>query len=44
MDSFPLASVVTYDPGAVEWKWQRIQQERGTNNTDLQRAQRLLMH
>jgi len=31
---------VTYDPGAVERKWQRIWQERGTNNTDLQRAQR----
>jgi len=33
-------SVVAYDPQAVERKWQRIWQERGTNNTDLQRAQR----
>jgi leucyl-tRNA synthetase len=31
---------ITYDPSAVEQKWQRIWQERGTNNTDLQRAQR----
>ncbi|HMJ17684.1 MAG TPA: leucine--tRNA ligase [Gemmatimonadaceae bacterium] len=38
-DPFP-SSAVTYDPGAVERKWQRIWQERGTNNTDLQRAQR----
>ena len=32
--------VVAYDPQAIERKWQRIWQERGTNNTDLQRAQR----
>ncbi len=38
-DPFP-SSAVAYDPGAVERKWQRIWQERGTNNTDLQRAQR----
>ena len=31
---------VTYDPSAIEEKWQRIWQERGTNHTDLQRAQR----
>ncbi len=34
------SSVVAYDPQAIERKWQRIWQERGTNNTDLQRAQR----
>jgi leucyl-tRNA synthetase len=33
-------SVVAYDPQAIEQKWQRIWQERGTNNTDLKRAQR----
>src|SRR6195256_1925954 len=33
-------SVVAYDPQAIETKWQRIWQERGTNNTDLHRAQR----
>src|SRR3954462_14962443 len=33
-------SVVAYDPQAIEQKWQRIWQERGTNHTDLQRAQR----
>ena len=33
-------SVVAYDPQAIERKWQRIWQERGTNHTDLQRAQR----
>ena len=33
-------SVVAYDPQAIERKWQRIWQERGTNNTDLHRAQR----
>jgi leucyl-tRNA synthetase len=38
-DPFP-SSVVTYYPGAIERKWQRIWQERGTNNTDLQHAQR----
>ena len=31
---------ITYDPSAVEEKWQRIWQERGTNHTDLKRAQR----
>ena len=31
---------ITYDPSAIEQKWQRIWQERGTNHTDLQRAQR----
>jgi leucyl-tRNA synthetase len=31
---------ITYDPSAIEEKWQRIWQERGTNHTDLQRAQR----
>ncbi|HEY6090038.1 MAG TPA: leucine--tRNA ligase [Gemmatimonadaceae bacterium] len=34
------SSAVTYDSGAIERKWQRLWQERGTNNTDLQRAQR----
>jgi leucyl-tRNA synthetase len=34
--SEPLA----YDPGAIERKWQRLWQERGTNNTDLVRARR----
>jgi leucyl-tRNA synthetase len=38
-DPFP-SSAVTYDAGVIERKWQRIWQERGTNNTDLQRAQR----
>ena len=38
-DPFP-SDAVTYDPSAVELKWQRIWQERGTNHTDLQRAQR----
>jgi len=33
-------SVVVYDPQTIERKWQRIWQERGTNHTDLQRAQR----
>jgi leucyl-tRNA synthetase len=33
-------SAVVYDPQAIERKWQRIWQERGTNNTDLERAQR----
>ncbi|MFL5463443.1 MAG: leucine--tRNA ligase [Gemmatimonadaceae bacterium] len=32
--------VVAYQPQTIERKWQRIWQERGTNNTDLQRAQR----
>jgi leucyl-tRNA synthetase len=37
----PLPSdAVTYDPSAIEEKWQRVWQERGTNHTDLQRAQR----
>jgi leucyl-tRNA synthetase len=36
----PPSPAITYDPAAVEQKWQRIWQERGTNNTDLQRAQR----
>ncbi len=31
---------ISYDPTAIEQKWQRIWQERGTNHTDLQRAQR----
>ena len=35
-----LSEPVPYDPEAIERKWQRIWQERGTNNTDLQRAQR----
>ena len=35
-----LSDPISYDPGAIERKWQRIWQERGTNNTDLQRAQR----
>ena len=38
-DPFP-SEIVTYDPSAIEQKWQRTWQERGTNNTDLQRAQR----
>ncbi len=33
-------SVVAHDPIAIQRKWQRIWQERGTNHTDLQRAQR----
>jgi len=33
-------SVVSHDPIAIQRKWQRIWQERGTNHTDLQRAQR----
>src|SRR5438874_7938437 len=32
--------VTAYDPQTIERKWQRIWQERGTNHTDLQRAQR----
>src|ERR1051325_1542530 len=36
----PLSPTVTYDPTAIEKKWQRIWQERGTNHTDLHRAQR----
>jgi leucyl-tRNA synthetase len=35
-----LSEPIQYDPGAIELKWQRLWQERGTNNTDLQRAQR----
>src|SRR5437016_12946953 len=31
---------ITYDPTAIERRWPRIWQERGTNHTDLQRAQR----
>ena len=38
-DPFP-SEIATYDPSRVEQKWQRTWQERGTNNTDLQRAQR----
>ena len=38
-DPFP-SEIATYDPGTIEQKWQRTWQERGTNNTDLQRAQR----
>jgi leucyl-tRNA synthetase len=34
------SSAIAYDPQAIERKWQRIWQERGTNHTDLQRAQR----
>jgi leucyl-tRNA synthetase len=33
-------SAVAHDPIAIQRKWQRIWQERGTNHTDLQRAQR----
>jgi leucyl-tRNA synthetase len=29
---------ITYDPGTVERKWQRIWKDRGTNSTDLQGA------
>lgn len=37
----PLAPpAVTYDPTTIERKWQRAWQERGTNHTDLERAQR----
>jgi leucyl-tRNA synthetase len=36
----PLSPPVAYDPTAIEQKWQRIWQQRGTNHTDLQRAQR----
>ncbi len=32
--------VITYDPGAIERKWQRLWQERGTNSTDIQGATR----
>jgi leucyl-tRNA synthetase len=38
-DPFP-SDAVTYDPSAIELKWQRVWQERGTNHTDLKRAQR----
>jgi len=38
-DPFP-SDAVSYDPSAIELKWQRIWQERGTNHTDLKRAQR----
>ncbi len=31
---------LTYDPGAIERKWQRLWQERGTNSTNLQGATR----
>ncbi|MEO7823446.1 MAG: class I tRNA ligase family protein, partial [Gemmatimonadaceae bacterium] len=34
----PATDVITYDPGAIERKWQRIWQERGTNSTDIQGA------
>src|SRR3954465_10813395 len=33
-------AVVAYNPQAIEQKWHRNWQERGTNHTDLQRAQR----
>jgi leucyl-tRNA synthetase len=33
-------SAPAYDPQAIERKWQRIWKERGTNDTDLQHAQR----
>jgi leucyl-tRNA synthetase len=33
-------AVIAYNPQAIEQKWQRTWQERGTNHTDLQRAQR----
>src|SRR6267378_1192810 len=36
----PFSPAIAYDPQAIERKWQRIWQEHGTNNTDLQRAQR----
>ena len=36
----PLSPPVTYDPQTIEQKWQRIWRERGTNHSDLQRAQR----
>src|SRR5687767_3454424 len=32
--------VIAYDPAAIERKWQRIWQERGTNSTDIQNAAR----
>ncbi len=35
-----LSEPLSYDSSAIEEKWQRIWQERGTNHTDLQRAQR----
>ena len=35
-----LSEPLSYDPSAIEEKWQRLWQERGTNHTDLQRAQR----
>lgn len=31
---------IAYDPGAIEEKWQRLWQERGTNSTDLKGAKR----
>ena len=34
------APPITYDPGAVERKWQHRWQDRGTNSTDLQGATR----
>jgi leucyl-tRNA synthetase len=33
-------SAPAYDPQSIERKWQRIWKERGTNDTDLQHAQR----
>ena len=36
----PATDVITYDPGAIERKWQRLWQERGTNSTDIQGATR----
>jgi leucyl-tRNA synthetase len=35
-----LPDAITYDPGAIERKWQRIWKDRGTNSTDLQGATR----
>ena len=35
-----LSEPLSYDSSAIEEKWQRLWQERGTNHTDLQRAQR----
>ena len=40
-DEHPSRSdLIAYDPGAVETKWQRLWQERGTNSTDLAGAQK----
>ena len=34
------AAAIGYDPGAIETKWQRLWQERGTNSTDIAGARK----